>query len=56
MTIKTKIKSCHKPTSFKNYADFEFNSKIVKSYEWFRPKKCQSDNLARWLYTNNQQK
>ena len=51
MTASSKIKSCHKPVSFKIYIDFKSNSKSVKTNERFYSKKYQSDN-----HTNNQQK
>ena len=56
MTASSKIKSCHKPVSFKIYVDFKSNSKSVKSNERFYSKKYQSVNLVKRLYTNNQQK
>ena len=56
MTASSKIKSCPKPVPFKIYVDFKCNSKSIKSNERFYSKKCQSVNLAKRLYTNNQQK
>ena len=56
MTALSKSKSYLKPVPFKIYTDFESNSESVKSYECFHPKKYQSDNLAKRLHTNNQQK
>ena len=56
MTELSKTKSHLKPVRLKIYANFESNSESVKSYEWFHPKKYQSDNLAKRLHTNNQQK
>ena len=52
MTASSKIKSCHKPVSFKIYVDFKSNSKSVKSNEKFYSKKYQSVNLVKRLYTN----
>ena len=38
------MKSCLKPV-----ADFESNSKSVKSYKWFRTKKYQSGNQQKCI-------
>ena len=56
MTASSKIKSCPKPVPFKIYVDFESNFESVKSNERFYFKKYQSDNVAKKLHRNNQQK